>query len=387
MKNTIDLMMSLVKSEITSSEYKCDIEIDEALLNSLYLISKKHDITQLLVEGLESLGALGEESAAAEKFNQALYTAIYRYERIDYELREICALFDANEIPYMKLKGSVIRSYYSKPYLRTSCDIDILVNSKDVERATELLVDQLQYTLQDKEQYDISLFSPSGIHVELHFKLVERGFKPVYSLQNVWESREISRTDGFSYSMSHELYLLYHIYHMSKHFIHGGCGIKPFVDLWIIKNKMGYDEKKAQALLKKNELLSFYIGVMELTEVWFEGKEYTDVACAIEDYILNGGVYGTTEQRIAMSQNQKGGKLMHLLSKIFLSYPSMLIYYPSLKKFPPLFPFYQVRRWFRIAFFGGRHRAMREIKLNNDLSEQKKESARILIDKLDLHSK
>ena len=85
-----------------------------------------------------------------------------------------------------------------------------------------------------------------------------------------------------------------------------------------------------------------------------------------------------------MSQNKKGGKFKHLMSRIFLPYKDMSIYYPSLKKCPVLFPFYQVRRWCRILFCGGRKHAMDEIKLNQSLSEEKKEEVKKLIDELGL---
>lgn len=47
-------------------------------------------------------------------------------------------------------------------------------------------------------------------------------------------------------------------------------------------------------------------------------------------------------------------------------------------------PFYQVLRWFRILFCGGRKAAMNEIKLNQGLSEEKKQAAKRLIDELEL---
>lgn len=118
--------------------------------------------------------------------------------------------------------------------------------------------------------------------------------------------------------------------------------------------------------------------------VWFENKEYDATTLEMENYVLQGGVYGTLEQQLAMSQNKKGGKFRHLLNKIFLSYEQMKVYYPSVKKCPILFPFYQVRRWFRILFCGGRKTAMNEIKLNQSLSEEKKQAAKRLIEELGL---
>lgn len=58
--------------------------------------------------------------------------------------------------------------------------------------------------------------------------------------------------------------------------------------------------------------------------------------------------------------------------------------YSLLKKCPILFPFYQVRRWGRMLFCGGRKTAMNEIKLNQSLPEEKKQAAKRLIDELGL---
>ena len=137
-------------------------------------------------------------------------------------------------------------------------------------------------------------------------------------------------------------------------------------------------------MLKENNLFKFYEGLSALSKVWFGNEEHNAVTKEMQDFILQGGVYGTLEQNLAMSQNRRGGKAGHLFSKIFLSYKAMKVYYPSLKKCPILFPFYQVRRWFRILFCGGKKRALLEIKLNQNLSEVKKEKAKTLMEELGL---
>lgn len=384
MNDMTTLMMRLIKSEFSQCFLNTSVELTEKELNILYDISKRHDITQMLVSPLEKMSALKSEYAISSKFRNALLLAVYRYKKSEYDLKSICYLFEKNGIDYIILKGGVLRKYYSSPYLRTSCDIDILIKSNDVDRATELLTNEMQFQLHAKEQYDVSFYSQAGGHFELHFQLIERGFKEVEELCNIWQSSEIRECSPHCYKMSNEYFLLYHIYHCSKHFIHGGCGIKPIIDFWIIKNKMGYDEDKISRLFKKNGLYEFYCGISALADVWFENKEHKNVTEKMEEYILQGGVYGTLEQHLAMSQNQTGGKLQHLIGRTFLSFKDMLIYYPSLKRFPLLFPFYQVRRWFRILFCGGRKRAMNEIRLNQNLSEIKKEQAKDLINELGL---
>lgn len=362
----------------------------------LFKLSKKHDIAPIVGNALNKCGAFehlpvdieeSEREAIAKiktKFDEQIFTAVYRYENINNELREIRRVLGEAKIPFIPLKGSVIRKYYPEPWQRTSCDIDVLVKEKDADKASKVLAERLQYKINEKGQHDVSLFSPSNIHVELHFKLMDIEFKQVSVLRDIWNGGEITPVSRYEYRMSKELFLLYHIYHMAKHFVHGGCGIKPFIDLWIIKNKISFDGGKAQKMLQESGLLAFYERSIDLMSVWFEGKPHNSVTQEMEDYILQGGVYGTLEQQLAMSQNKKGGKFRYLLSKIFLSYEQMKVYYPSVKKCPILFPFYQVRRWFRILFCGGRKTAMNEIKLNQSLSEEKKQAAKNLIDELGL---
>ena len=397
MENVTKTVIDCIKYEICGQKEKIVLpEISARFLAAMYQLSKAHDVAHLVGDALNKSGVfenlpadIDENERAAiskvkEKFDEQIFTAVYRYENINYELEQICKTLEEAKIPFIPLKGSVIRKYYPEPWMRTSCDIDILVKEKDADNAAEYLQTQLQYGVDRKGQHDVSMFTASNVHVELHFKLLDSDFKQVKDLIDVWSGDEISLLSDSEYQMSKELFLLYHIYHMAKHFVHGGCGIKPFIDLWIIKNKVGFDEEKAQKMLQESGLLAFFERSTDLVNVWFEGKEHSEITQEMEDYILQGGVYGTLKQNLAMSQNKKGGKFRHLMSRIFLSYKDMAVYYPSLKKCPVLFPFYQVRRWCRILFCGGRKAAMNEIKVNQNITTEEQERAKKLLEELNL---
>lgn len=397
MENVTKTVIDCIKYEICGQKEKIALpEVSARFLIEVYKLSKAHDVAHLVGDALNKNGVFenfpddideNERAAIAkvkEKFDEQIFTAVYRYENINYELEQICKTLEEAKIPFIPLKGSVIRKYYPEPWMRTSCDIDILVKEKDADNAAEYLQTQLQYGVDRKGQHDVSMFTASNVHVELHFKLLDSDFKQVKDLMDVWSGDEISLLSDSEYQMSKELFLLYHIYHMAKHFVHGGCGIKPFIDLWIIKNKVGFDEEKAQKMLQESGLLAFFERSTDLVNVWFEDKDHSEITQEMEDYILQGGVYGTLKQNLAMSQNKKGGKFKHLLSKVFLSYKDMSIYYPSLKKCPILFPFYQVRRWCRILFCGGRKAAMNEIKVNQNITTEEQERAKKLLEELNL---
>lgn len=397
MNGVTQTMFNCIKCEICGQNEKIVLpEVSARFLIEVYKLSKAHDVAHLVGDSLSKCGVFAnlpdtlEEnervaiSKVKEKFDEQIFTAVYRYETINYELEQICKTLEEAKIPFIPLKGSVIRKYYPEPWMRTSCDIDILVKEKDADNAAEYLQTQLQCGVDRKGQHDVSMFTASNVHVELHFKLLDSDFKQVKDLMDVWSGDEISLLSDSEYQMSKELFLLYHIYHMAKHFVHGGCGIKPFIDLWIIKNKIGFDEEKARKMLQESGLLAFFERSTDLVNVWFEDQDHSEITQEMEDYILQGGVYGTLKQNLAMSQNKKGGKFRHLMSRIFLSYKDMEVYYPSLKKCPILFPFYQVRRWCRILFCGGRKAAMNEIKVNKNITTEEQERAKKLLEELNL---
>lgn len=398
MNGVAQTMFNCIKCEICGQKEKIVLpEVSARFLIEVYKLSKAHDVAHLVGDALNKSGVfeilpadLDENERAAiakvkEKFDEQIFTAVYRYETINYELEQICKTLEEAKIPFIPLKGSVIRKYYPEPWMRTSCDIDILVREEDLARAVEKLSEALKYEIGEKGSHDIKMYSENGVHLELHFSLIESDVvsKADIPLQLVWNY--VQPINGTSrHAMNDEMFYYYHIAHMAKHFIHGGCGIRPFIDLWLYNRVNTGNTNKRNKLLSDGKLLKFSEEAENLAAAWFGNKEYNEITQEMEDYILQGGVYGTLKQNLAMSQNKKGGKFRHLMSRIFLSYKDMEVYYPSLKKCPILFPFYQVRRWCRILFCGGRKAAMNEIKVNQNITTEEQERAKKLLEELNL---
>ena len=381
------IMFALLRSEINGTELCEEVKnlITPEILPVLFKHSKKHDLAHLIGDVLDKNALLPNESEQKRHFLQERNMAFYRYEQINYELGEACCILEENKIKHVPLKGSVLRKYYSEPWMRTSCDIDILVKREDLQTAIEAL-QASGFKYEAMHSHDAQMWAPSGVHLELHFDLIESDVveKSAQKLLQAWE--RVYPCDGYEYTLRFDdaFFYFYHIAHMAKHFLQGGCGIRPFIDIWILKQHGSFCVEGVKDLLKQADLWKFAENAEQLANIWFGDGAHNETTRQMEDFILQGGAYGTLEQQVAISQNKIGGKLKHLLSKIFLSYRAMLIYYPSLKKCPILYPIYQVRRWFRIAFCGGRKRAMYEMRLNQNLSRLKKESAKRLIDDLGL---
>ncbi len=379
------LLKCALSGEVLGDEALVDVAaLDVDGWKEIYSTSKKHDLAHMVGYAL-SLSNAQIEGDVKKAFDRIVNMASFRYVKKSYELDAIKGALSQAQICFLPLKGSVICDYYKEPWLRTSCDIDLLVKKEDLEKAKCAIIDTLGYELQPSStMHDVSLMSPSGVHLELHFELKEELFKESQLLSDIWVGGELVPASEYEYQITNEMFLFYHIYHMAKHFQNGGCGIKPLLDLWIIKNKMGYDEEKARALLEKEGYFVFYERALDLMNVWLESGEHTNITKNLENYILNGGVYGSLEQNIIMSQSKKGGAFKNLWRRIFLPYRLLIIRYPSLKKFPPLYPLYLVIRWLRIIFSRDRGHAFDELKVNQKISQTERDAAKALNEELGL---
>jgi len=317
----------------------------EEMLPELLRMAKRHDAAHLLALGLKQNGLLsGEEKAAAEK---CIYKAAFRCEQLEYELSRLCGVLEQAKIPFIPLKGSVLRQYYPEPWMRTSCDIDVLVHGEDLDPAMDALVQNLQYTAKERTTHDVLLDTPSGVHVELHFDLVEEGRaqRAIDVLRSVWDNAFPAGEGLFRHEMSDAFFYFYHIAHMAKHFENGGCGIRPFLDLYILDRMEGADREGRDGLLAAGGLLQFADTARTMSEIWFGDGEPDEFFLFLERFLLHGGAFGTAENRVALSQEKKGGKAGYFFSRVFAPYDKLKRYYPILEKYPILTPVMQVRRW------------------------------------------
>ena len=367
-------MFSLIRGEFgnETSEVKDISRISDAKeYGELYKLAKKHDMAHIVGAALERRGLLGNDEVSAA-FRKQQMLAVYRYETINYELEEIRELFEGEGIAFMPLKGSVIRKYYPQPWMRTSCDIDILVREEELERAIDALVNKLEYTNGGREYHDVSMYSPSKVHVELHFSLVDETSFPKANdvADRVWSNSAPIREGSFEYVMTDSFFEFYHVLHMAAHVRGGGCGVRPFLDMWILENKIDRDTADRERLLEEGGLLAFANSACELSNAWFSGAEYTDISRQLEDYVINGGVYGSVQNKVAAQKDNSDGRFKYILSRLFLPYSVLKTKYPVIEKHKWLTPFMQVRRWFSRIFGGRMKNSMQEIKAEKSVSRE-----------------
>lgn len=384
--DTPKLLFSLIRSELMGNELSLDIKnsIHMESLTELYSLSAKHDLTHFLGNTLSNAGLL-QSDKISEAFKKATLMAVYRYERSKYELRQICETLNNAQIPFIPLKGAVIRDYYPHPWMRTSCDIDILVHEEDLDKAVSCLVSDCKYVAAEKKNYhDISMHSPSGVHLELHFNIREDIQTLDRVLDNVWQYATISPEMPYKYEMTNEFLLFHVIAHLSYHFVNGGCGIRPIIDLWLLEKALTIDKSILTTLLSEAKLLRFYESVRELAAIWLENEAYTDIVKQMEDYVLRGGVYGTLRNKVLVQQQKKNGKMAYIIQRVFMPYDKLKYLYPVIIRHRWLIPFVQIHRWFNIIFSGRAKRSMRELSYTTNISKSQADEIKIFLSEIGL---
>ena len=359
-----------------------DLELN---IKELYALSKKHDLAHLVFNAAIKNGLITADSEYYPKLNQIILVAISRYKQQNHELNRIRECFQKNSIVFVPLKGSIIRDYYPEPWMRTSCDIDILINEEDLNRASEAL-QSIGFTTDGVRDYhDISFFS-GNVHLELHFNICEANKQLDVVLSNVWNY--VEQYDGYEYRESSAFFMFRHIAHMAYHFLSGGCGIRFFLDLWILRNKYKYGEDELLELLNKSHLVSFYKNACLLSEVWFDNKEHNATTLRIERYILEGGIYGSSENKAASGvATHKGSKTKYKLSIAFPPYIDMCNWYPSLKKHKILLPFCYIHRFFSKVFGKKSSKRIRDrSKSIDNCSDSKVDELTLLLKDLELNN-
>ncbi len=351
MKNNVQVLFSLLRNtlfdEEIDKETKC-AAIEKA--DAIYGIAKHHDVVHLLYNAYEkcNFNLLSEDLKKLIKKKH--FVSVVRYERTNYDFDNIKKVFESECIPFIPLKGSVIREYYPEPWMRTSCDIDILVHETDIERASEILVNACGCEKDKAGTHDVSFCSANGTHIELHYKLSEIYFDNAAEslVDDVWNYSYPKDGYRYCYALTDEFFYMYHIYHMAKHFEIGGCGIRPFLDLWLLDNKVPHENDKRDSLLEKSGLLKFANSCRELSEYWFSDGENNETVNALQRFIIVGGVYGNSNNRHLVVRAKNDNRIKRVLKTVFLSYDKLKIQYPIVGKHKWLMPFFEVLRWFRI---------------------------------------
>lgn len=346
---------------------------------NIYNLFKAHDLAHLFAYVLQKKNLLNEETELGKNLLKDMSLAIYRYTNLINEQERVKNCLNEQNIPFIFLKGVVMRRFYNEPWLRTSSDVDVLVEPSQFEFATKMINELINCTIEDKAPYDVSMHANSGVRLEIH-SLIESDTNERKLLNSLWETAICKEKS--EYLMTNELFYFYHIAHMARHFKDGGCGIKPFIDLLILKRELNYNEETVEKLLTEFGLKKFETCAVNLANAWASGKEEGELK-QMEKFVLFGGTYGTLGQYILAKQSANN-KRQYLKTRIFMPYSELKKRYKVLEKHRWLTPLYEVVRWTSFLNLSRAKRATQEIGKLKMLDDKNAIDVKKMLDYLEL---
>lgn len=363
--NTIDLLNTFLRSVLSTGEIVLP-EGSEKILPKIFSIAKAQEVILLIHYGLKKAG-----NKLSDNIRHELLSGVYQYTQNEHMLEKAKALLTAEHIPFVPMKGSLVRELYPEPWTRYSCDVDLLIQEKDLEKAVRVLTEAGFQSKNKKDYHDVSLYY-AGAHLELHFNICENIPRIDGALSQVWN--HTVKVSDYEYHETDAFFLFHATAHLLYHFVRGGCSLKQFLDIWLLRRKGAYEEKELKQLLSSSKLEKFYEVICEVSDIWFEGKKPTELSREVEAQVINRGLSGAGEHSDSINIILGGGIGKHILQSVFLPMREMKWIYPSLEKRPFLLLHYYWKRIVQKTIGKDRSRAQEIIK-----AEKSKESDDLML--------
>jgi hypothetical protein len=230
---------------------------------------------------------------------------------VDFEHAQLNELMTSNGIPYVILKGIASSSYYPSPILRNLGDVDFIVHSEDVDRASRVLLDagfqkgkvtEFHTAYHKKHENRNSMsewemhYSVNGVPYSDIGETIKEYLSDIYETAVDYDEGEtnVKIPDAFH----HGLIL---ILHTANHMTTEGIGLRHLCDWLVFENSFSnkeftaiFEEKLKTVGLWKFAQLITQCGVRYLgcpPKEWI-GNLDEDITKSMINDILNSGNFG-----------------------------------------------------------------------------------------------
>lgn len=369
-------LLVLVKAAFEKDVEAIELTSDD--VRAIQDIATRQSILYIIIVGLKNLGYSNLVTDSMSRYEPK---AVYDYVQRNESLKSIAKSLETAHISFVPLKGVDICNLYPNPSMRTSSDIDILVKEKDLKKSIKAIESGTDFKFRQRTHHDAQ-FLNKRVHLELHFSLLANIKMMDDVLGRAWDYVVPVAENRSQFTPEYNIF--YTVAHAAKHFIQeGGIGIRPLLDLWLLKSKTAYAEKELEELFREAGLLGFYNTCCGLLDVWFDSKPYSDVDKELEALVFSGGVFGSEYTKV-MSRKRKNKGAKYVFSRVFRSSDDIKEFFPICEKHPFLIPFYQVVRWTRLINPSKRREVASELKQARNLEQSEIERYDKLLKSMDL---
>ncbi|MBR2454754.1 MAG: nucleotidyltransferase family protein [Clostridia bacterium] len=336
----------------------------------IYKLSVRNAVQSILYLAVQSDAVT--LSAETEAKLQKSYMAILAREASQQEeIEYIREAFSQENIEFMFLKGTHLKSLYPTPQMRFMVDMDILVKEENMNKGGNLILSQ-GFTQEMNNGKDIVLIKKPFLTIELHKMLfVEDYFMHDY-FKGVWDRVEL--VNDYEYKMPINDLYVYTLAHLAEHYLEAGSCFRPLMDLFLMEKKYGetLDFDYINEQFKELGIENFAVKIRQLYKCAFDGTEYNDDLITMENYIVFGAPVNNASE-VANVARTSQSKSQRLLNSLFPSLRHMKLRYSILEKLPFLLPIFWIVRIFEFI-----------LKKNDEITAKKERISNVDSESIDI---
>ncbi len=329
-----------VNRKIPSAEKIAQMNID-----NVFEAAQKHMLTALTAFALESAGVFDG------KFTEEKYKAVCKVATLDSERKSIIDKLEKQGIWYMPLKGVILKDLYPEFGMRQMSDNDILFDPAYREDVKQIMIDNGFTVGHFGKGKDDAYFKQPVSNFEMHILLAADtdGNKAMHPYYEHIKNKLLKDPDNrCGYHFSNDDMYIYLCAHESKHYNHGGTGIRSLIDTYVFLKKYG-DTLNMKYIVRECEKLGiaeFEKDNRELSLDLFGCKKLSDKDKKMLRYIAFSGTYGTFDNTVKNKLKKANGSMMrYAVDRLFMPMNTIRDVFPFFYKHKwliPILPFYRV---------------------------------------------
>ena len=350
----------------------------------LYKLALLHNVAALVYPAIKELDPPEE---VMKKFEYSNNRTLAREARQELEARRIFEALHSEGIKFIILKGTHLKNFYPLPHMRTQSDVDICMSKEDRARGMKLM-HSFGYELDESIDYTDEYSKDNYFIYEFHSDIMSNKSEFHSAFSEPFSKAKPLDDDGMTFVFTDEYFYLHLFFHLYKHFISGGCGIRHFCDMYIFeKSHPDMDKEVILKVIKEYNTEEFYENLNKLLLCMFEGKAPDNAQEQILAFIFKSSEHGTFQvYRTASLFSKKTDitrfdQFKYLLGNCFPGVEVMKKRYPILEKAPVLLPVCWVRRGCYSIFCNREvlRRQKKELEIINSDEVKEAQNARHLI--------
>lgn len=327
----------------------------------IYKLSVRNAVQGILYLAVKS-GAINLSTEIEAKLQKSYMAILAREATQQEEIEYIRNAFNNENIEFMFLKGTHLKSLYPVPEMRFMVDMDILVKEENMNKGGELILAR-GFTQEMNNGKDIVLVKKPFLTIELHKMLfVEDYFMHDY-FKGVWDRVEL--VNGCEHKMPINDLYVYTLAHLAEHYLEAGSCFRPLMDLYLMeKTYSGLDFDYINKQFEIIGIEKFAKKIRQLYKCAFDGAEYNDDLITMENYIVFGAPVNNASE-VSMVARTNKSKSKRFIESAFPNLKHMKLKYPILEKAPFLLPIFWVVRFFEFVFLKKGSIEQKQAKISN----------------------